>query len=452
MDPADLDIRSALAAQRQGTLTSWDLTTACLARIEAQNDTYRAFIAMTGSEALAAAAAADHARGRGEWLGPLHGIPVSLKDLVDQRGVPTTAGSRVAPATPASADAPVTARLRRAGAVLVGKCNLHEFAFGTTSEESAFGAARNPADPSRSPGGSSGGSAIAVKTGMSLASIGTDTGGSVRIPAAACGIVGLKPGLGEISCDGVVPLSRTLDHVGPLAKTVADAAIVYSAVTGAVVPALDRPRSIGGIRIGVLGDYFTARLEPDVAALVGAAQERLAAAGAVIEEVALAHAETIAPVYLTIVLAEAAAYHGETLDTVPDRYSPGVRQRLEAGRYVLAEDYLRALRGRDVLRAIVDGALGAYDVLLAPTLPIEAPVIGTLSVTIDGVAEPVRNLMLRLTQPFNVTGHPAISIPCGTTKAGLPAGLQLVGRHGLTPELLGVALACEPYIRGESAS
>jgi len=452
MDPADLDIRSALAAQRQGTLTSWDLTTACLARIEAQNDTYRAFIAMTGSEAMEAAAAADHARGRGEWLGPLHGIPISLKDLVDQRGVPTTAGSRVAPATPAAADAPVTARLRRAGAVLVGKCNLHEFAFGTTSEESAFGAARNPADPSRSPGGSSGGSAIAVKTGMSLASIGTDTGGSIRIPAAACGIVGLKPGLGEISCDGVVPLSRTLDHVGPLAKTVADAAIVYSAVTGEAVPALDRPRSISGIRIGVLGDYFTARLEPDVAVLVGTARERLAAAGAVIEEVALAHAETIAPVYLTIVLAEAAAYHGETLERVPDLYSPGVRQRLEAGRYVLAEDYLRALRGRDVLRAIVDGALGAYDVLLAPTLPIEAPVIGTVSVTIDGVAEPVRNLMLRLTQPFNVTGHPAISIPCGMTKAGLPAGLQLVGRHGLTPELLGIALACEPYVRGESAA
>ena len=452
MDPADLDIRSALAAQRQGELTSWDLTAACLARIEAQNDTYRAFITTTSSEAMSAAAAADHARGRGEWLGPLHGIPISLKDLVDQRGVPTTAGSRVAPATPASADAPVTARLRRAGAVLVGKCNLHEFAFGTTSEESAFGAARNPADPTRSPGGSSGGSAIAVKTGMSLASIGTDTGGSIRIPAAACGIVGLKPGLGEISCDGVVPLSRTLDHVGPLAKTVADAAIVYGAVTGNLVAALERPRPINGIRIGVLGDYFTARLEPDVAALVGAARDRLAAAGAVIEEVALAHADTIAPVYLTIVLAEAAAFHGETLERVPDRYSPGVRQRLEAGRYVLAEDYLRALRGRDVLRAIVDGALGSYDVLLAPTLPIEAPVIGTVSVTIDGVPEPVRNLMLRLTQPFNVTGHPAISIPCGITKAGLPAGLQLVGRHGLTPELLGVALACEQHIRGVSSS
>jgi aspartyl-tRNA(Asn)/glutamyl-tRNA(Gln) amidotransferase subunit A len=137
---------------------------------------------------------------------------------------------------------------------------------------------------------------------------------------------------------------------------------------------------------------------------------------------------------------------------MPERYSPGVRQRLEAGRYVLAEDYLRALRGREVLRAIVDGALGAYDVLLAPTLPIEAPVIGTTSVTIDGVAEPVRNLMLRLTQPFNVTGHPAISIPCGTTKAGLPAALQLVGKHGLTPELLGIALACEPYVRGDSAT
>ena len=174
-------------------------------------------------------------------------------------------------------------------------------------------------------------------------------------------------------------------------------------------------------RIGVLGDYFTARLEPDVAALVDAARERLAAAGAVIEEVALAHAETIAPVYLTIVLAEAAAYHGETLERMPERYSPGVRQRLEAGRYVLAEDYLRALRGRDVLRAIVDGALGAYRCAARADASDRGPVIGTVSVTIDGVAEPVRNLMLRLTQPFNVTGHPAISIPCGMTTGRPPS-------------------------------
>src|SRR3954468_8647381 len=230
MTPADLDIVSAGRLLRRGELTSRELTRACLARIDALNPWLNAFIAITGDEALAAASDADAELARGEDKGPLHGIPVSLKDLIDQHGVPTTAASHVVDPRPAEADAPITRALRAAGAVLVGKTNLHEFALGTTSDESAFGPVLHPAATDRSPGGSSGGSAVAVATGMSLASIGTDTGGSIRIPAAACGVVGLKPGIGEVPTEGVIPLSRTLDHAGPLARTVADAALVYAAL------------------------------------------------------------------------------------------------------------------------------------------------------------------------------------------------------------------------------
>jgi aspartyl-tRNA(Asn)/glutamyl-tRNA(Gln) amidotransferase subunit A len=445
MIPADLDIQRATRLLRSGDLTSVALTEACLARINEQRS-LNAFIAVMADEAFAAAQAADAARARGHWLGALHGIPVSLKDLIDVRGIATTAASKVASTTPAAADAPVTSALRRAGAVLVGKCNLHEYAFGTTSEESAFGPVRHPQDPARSPGGSSGGSGVAVATGMSLASIGTDTGGSIRIPAAACGLVGLKAGYGEISCEGVVPLSRSLDHTGPLARTVADAALLYDVLTGQ--PATDAlsVQDARGRRFGVLGGYFIERLEPGVRTAFQSACATLEHAGAVLEEIAIEHAEVIAPVYLSIVFSEAAVFHAQTLESVPELYSPGVRMRLEAGRYVLAEDYLRALCGREVLRAAVDGALGGVDALLTPTLPIEAPLIGAATIDIDGSPESVRNLMLRCTQPFNLTGHPAITIPCGIGSAGMPCGLQLVGRSGATRDLLEAAMACEGHI------
>jgi aspartyl-tRNA(Asn)/glutamyl-tRNA(Gln) amidotransferase subunit A len=445
MLPADLDIHSALRLLRSGDLTSVALTEACLARI-GERRALNAFIAVTADEALAAAEAADAARARGGWLGPLHGIPVSLKDLIDVRGIATTAASKVTARTPAAADAPVTSALRRAGAVLVGKCNLHEFAFGTTSEESAFGAVHHPNDPARSPGGSSGGSGVAVATGMSLASIGTDTGGSIRIPAAACGLVGLKAGFGEISCEGVVPLSRSLDHTGPLTRTVADAALLYEVLTGRTSPDTRPACDVRERRFAVLGGYFVERLEPGVRTAFRTACARLQEAGAVLEEISLAHTDTIAPVYLAIVFAEAAVFHAHTLESVPDLYLPGVRMRLETGRYVLAEDYLRALRGQEVLRAVVDGALAGADALVTPTLPIEPPRIGDAAITIDDVAEPVRNLMLRCTQPFSLTGHPAITVPCGVGSAGMPCGLQLIGRRDGTSNLLRAALACEPHI------
>jgi aspartyl-tRNA(Asn)/glutamyl-tRNA(Gln) amidotransferase subunit A len=447
-DLCALDIGTASERIRHGELSSLALTESCLEQIQRLNGQVNAFITVTRDEALASAREADAEIGRGEWRGPLHGIPISLKDLIDQRGIVTTAGSRVSDAVPAAADAPVTASLRQAGAVLVGKTNLHEFAFGTTSDESAFGPVRHPLAHERSPGGSSGGSAVAVATGMSLASIGTDTGGSIRIPSAACGLVGLKPGWAELSCDGVVPLSHTLDHIGPLARSVTDAAIVYHVLAGLPAQALPA-RPVGGLRIGVLRDYFEELLEPDVRACVDSVQGQLLEAGASLVDVRLPHAADITAIYLGIVFGEAAAVHARALEERGERYQPGVRLRLEAARFVLAEDYVLARRGRGMLRAEVDHALEACDVLMAPTLPIEAPPIGANSVTIDGTSHPIRNLMLRLTQPFNISGHPAVTIPCGRTANGLPCGLQLIGRRGATGSLLESALACEPYgIRG----
>jgi aspartyl-tRNA(Asn)/glutamyl-tRNA(Gln) amidotransferase subunit A len=443
-DTPPLDMVTAAHRLRTGNLTSVALTEACLAQIAARNDELRAFIALTADSALAAARDADRELAAGYDRGPLQGIPISLKDLIDQAGVPTTAGSRVTGDSPASADAVVTARLKAAGAVLVGKTNLHEFAFGTTSEDTAFGAVRNPHDTSRSAGGSSGGSAVAVATGMSIASIGTDTGGSVRIPAAACGIVGFKPAFGEVPCEGVVPLSATLDHVGPLARSVADAAAIYH-VLARSAPRPPVVRQARSLRLGRLGGYYEARLEPGVHERYVEALGKLAGAGIAISDVTLPHAADVAAIYLGIVLPEASAYHAATLERCPERYTAPVRVRLEMGGYILAEDYLRARAGRELIKREVDAALADLDALVLPGLPVAAPVIGTESIAIDGTSEPVRALMLRLTQTFNVSGHPAIVLPCGKTEHSLPVSLQLAGTRSAS--LLDVAAGVEAILR-----
>jgi aspartyl-tRNA(Asn)/glutamyl-tRNA(Gln) amidotransferase subunit A len=430
--------------------TSEQATEECLQRIEAEGERLNAFITVMADDARRRARQADQEIAAGHDHGPLHGVPISIKDLIDIRGLPTTAASRVREGHVADRDAASIAHLTQAGAVLVGKTNLHEFAFGTTNEDSAFGPARNPHDPSRSPGGSSGGSGASVATGMALASIGTDTGGSIRIPAAACGIVGLKPSFGEVSTDGVVPLSTTMDHVGPLTLSVADASLVYHALLGDAPVAPPVPMPAPGLRLAVPRRYFCDLLDDEVRARFDEALERLRWAGVHVDDIEIRHAADIAAVYLHIVLSDAAAYHAEALETMPQRYTAAVRLRLEMGRYILAEDYVRALAGRQVLRREVDAALAQHDALVLPTLPIPAPPIGAATVQVGSSQESVRNVMLRLTQLFNVTGHPAISLPSGRTASGLPTAVQLVGCIGQTDALLRVAMACEPHVTSPS--
>jgi aspartyl-tRNA(Asn)/glutamyl-tRNA(Gln) amidotransferase subunit A len=446
-----VSIAGLAQALRAGEVTAETLTDRCLAAIGERNPSLNAFISVFEQDAREQARRADAELAAGQDRGPLHGIPVSLKDLIDVAGTTTTAGSRVRAGHVAATDAPIVRRLREAGAILVGKTNLHEFALGTTNEDSAFGPARHPLDPSRIAGGSSGGSAVSVAAGMAHASIGSDTGGSIRIPSAICGLVGLKPSFGEIPTDGVVPLSQTLDHIGPICRSVADAATVFDVLRGNPAGERPAPRAISGLRLGLLREYFMTVLDPQVAAAFEQACARLRDAGVTIDEVSIPHAGDIAPVYVHLALAEAAAYHGKTLDSRAEDYTPNVRVRLEMGRYILAEDYVRALRGRAVLMTEVDAALKGRDGLLLPSVPIPATKIGAVTVKLAGTDEPIRNVMLRLTQLFNITGHPAISLPCGTTLEGLPIGAQVVGAAHRTTELLQLAAGLEPYL-GPGAS
>jgi aspartyl-tRNA(Asn)/glutamyl-tRNA(Gln) amidotransferase subunit A len=428
-------------------ISALEATDDCLRRIDADNARLNAFILVLADEARQQARDADRELAAGFDRGPLHGVPVSIKDLFDVRGTPTTAASRVREGHVADEDAPAVTRLRDAGAVLIGKTNLHEFAFGTTSEDSAYGPVRNPHDPSRSPGGSSGGSAASLVAGMALATLGTDTGGSIRIPAAACGTVGLKPTYGELPVHGVVPLSRTLDHVGPLGLTVGDVRHVFRALRGTASAELSRPGA-RNLQLAVPRNYFCDLLDEEVRQQFEGSVAALRAAGSTVVETAIGFSTLIAPVYLHICFGDAAAYHAATLETVPERYTTPVRLRLELARYVLAEDYVRALEGREALRREVDAALSGPHALLLPTLPIPAPPVGANTVQVGLSEQPVRNLMLRLTQLFNLTGHPAISLPCGRTSAGLPCGLQLVGARGQTDKLLDVAECVEQVLGG----
>jgi aspartyl-tRNA(Asn)/glutamyl-tRNA(Gln) amidotransferase subunit A len=433
------------AALRNGRTTSLAATEQCLARIADASPSINAFITVLERDAIARARAADEEIATGRYRGPLHGVPISLKDLFDLQGTPTTAASAVRRGHVARRDATVVARLRDAGAVFVGKTNLHEFALGTTNEDSAYGPVKHPLDPARSPGGSSGGSAAAVLAGMCAASIGSDTGGSIRIPSAACGLVGLKPRLGEVSTDGVVPLSRTLDHVGPICWSVEDAALLYDVLRGAPASTgAPAPVPARGLRVGVAGGYLSARLDPEVRRAFDAAARRLEAAGVLLDEVTIPHAADAPAVYVHIALAEAAVYHATALERQPEDYTEPVRLRLEMGRRILAEDYVRAMRGREVLSQEVDEALRERDALLLPSLAVPATPLGASTVLVDGAPEPVRSITLRQTQLFNITGHPAISVPCGRTAAGLPVGAQLVGMD--TSRLLAVARSLEPIL------
>lgn len=437
-----MSLTEAAAALRSNRGRSIDLVEQALEAIGRDQPRTNAFIRVDADRARADAVRADADRARGIDRGPLHGLPISLKDLIDVAGEITTAASRVLATRVAPADAPVVTRLREAGAILIGKTNLHEFALGTTSEDSAFGAVHNPLDPTRSAGGSSGGSAAAVACGMGLASIGTDTGGSIRIPAAACGVVGLKPTTGEVPAEGVIPLSTSLDHVGPITTSVADAALLWAVLAARQTPDLSARK--GSLSLVRLRGYFDDPVEPAVRTAFNQAVATLAAGKARVRDAELTSAAGIVEAYVNVVLAEGAAWHRHFLDTRGQDYAPIVRARFESGRTIPAIKYLDGLAFCRALRHEVSHLLADADALILPTLPITAPLLGADEITIDparGDRTPIRSAMLKHTQPFNMSGHPAISLPIRA--AGLPVGLQLVGRFNDTAGLLRIAAECE---------
>lgn len=448
-----ISIAEAAKLLRARQLSPVELVDATLDRIAALNPSLNAFITVIADRARHQARIAEREIARGRWMGPLHGIPISLKDNIWTRGVRTTAGSKILTDFVPSTAADVATGLERAGAVLLGKTNLHEFAYGITSNNPHFGPVRNPWDSGRIPGGSSGGSAAAVAAGMCFGSIGTDTGGSIRIPSALCGTVGLKPTFGLVSVEGIIPLCVSLDHAGPIARSVVDACILLEAVAGEFpksAPRLDY-RKLGRalpkkFRVGWPEHYFLERVDPEVLTLIENAVRVFRSLGARVASVPLPRlAEILLPATNDIALAEATHYH-ESQGYFPARaadYGADVRKRLEAGTRVAAVDYLRGRAKKAEAVAEFGAAFERVDVILAPSSPIPAPHVGKEEVETAGEKETMRSALVRMNRPANFTGHPAISLPCGFTSHGLPVGMQLIAPHWSEARLLAIAAAYE---------
>lgn len=417
-----------------------ELTQAMLARTEALEPQINAYITVTGEQALEEARAAERNILLGNYLGPFHGIPVGLKDLLMTRGVRTTAGSAVLDDFVPDEDATTVTRLRQAGAIITGKLNMHEFATGITNNNYTFGPTHNPWKLGYIPGGSSGGSAAAVAVSMCSASLGSDTGGSIRVPAALCGNVGLMPTYGRVSRYGAVSLSWSLDRIGPITKTVTDAALMLGVIAGydpldtstPPVPVPDYTAGIedgvAGMRIGIPRNYYFENIHPEVKERVEQAIETLAELGAVPVEIDLPDIELSLVLEFAIVLPEATSYHEHLLRDRADRYAPDIRVTMQAGEGISATKYLKAQRLRTLIKQSFRAALEQVDVIVTPTVPSPAIPIGEETVTIAGNEEPTLNAFIRYTCPIDLSGQPAISIPCGFSSEGLPIGLHLIGR------------------------
>jgi len=419
-----------------------EVVRACLDRITALDGTLRTFITVCAEPALQAAHAALARVLAGETLGPLDGVPIGLKDLFDTAGVRTTAGSRILADRVPGTDATVVTRLTGAGAIVLGKLNMHEFAYGPLGRNAHYGDTVNPWDAGRPrvPGGSSSGSGAAVAAGLVPAALGSDTGGSIRMPASLCGVTGLKPTYGRVSRAGVLPLAWTMDHVGPMARTAEDCALLLGAMAGydpgdastSVLPVPDYARalsgSIAGVRVGVLRQGFLDASAADVAAGVEAAARMLQSLGAKTDDAAIEQMEHVPAAAFAIVASEALAYHAGWLKSRPADYQPDVRERLQAAAFVTGAQYVRAQQTRALIRDAVDEALRHRDLLLAPATPITAPALDETHADIRGERVSVTAAMIRLTRPFNLSGHPVCAVPCGFTAEGLPIGMQIIGR------------------------
>ncbi len=452
VQPYQLSLSEAADRVRRRELSPVDLAESVLGRIEAVDDRIGAFASITADRALADARRAADEIASGNYRGPLHGVTVGVKDLVDTAGIATTSSSKTRADNVPNADAAVVKRLSGAGAVLVGKTHTHEFAYGVLTPTT-----RNPWDLDHVPGGSSGGSAAAIAAHMCHGAIGTDTGGSIRIPSAACGTVGLKPTYGRVSRRGITSLSWSLDHAGPITRTVRDAALMMNVLAGydradpgsanELVPdfAAELDEGVEGMVFGVPTNYFFDPIDSEVEAAVRAAVVVLEDLGAEIRDVELPLTDTYMPVEFAILVPEASAYHQQLLREKADLYTEDVRVFLEAGELMLATDYIKALRVRTLIQ---EGWRDLFnheglDAVLAPTLPATAARIGQAAFDWDGVEEPVINAYVRTSAPGNLTGLPGLSLPCGFSNDGLPIGLQILGRPFAESTLLRIGAAYE---------
>jgi aspartyl-tRNA(Asn)/glutamyl-tRNA(Gln) amidotransferase subunit A len=419
--PWALSISAAAERIAAGELAPSELVASVLERLDATEPRVRAFVLVDAERAIREARSQDEQSG-----GPLRGIPIAVKDIFDVAGLPTRCGSEAyADAAPAAADADAVARLRAAGAIVIGKTATHELACGVYTPPT-----RNPWDLERSAGGSSGGSAAAVAAGAAMGAIGSDTGGSIRIPASHCGLVGIKPTYGRVSRAGALVLSWSLDHVGPLARTVEDAALLLSVLAGPDVCDGASDGDVAGLRVGLLRDAPFLPFEPDVQLALDHAVGILESAGATIEETSIPELERSLTVEFAIVAAEAASYHEARLARAADRIGDDVRGLLETGLLLPASLYLRAQRARRLIQQAVEAAFaaGRLDALIAPTVPAAAQRHDQLEYELAGTREPVIEALVRTTAPFNLTGLPAVAVPTGLGSSGLPGSVQIAAR------------------------
>ena len=436
-----------------------EVTLAMLQRIEKLNPILNAYINVTSEQALKSAQDAEKEIQQGKWRGQLHGVPVALKDLFDTAGVKTTAASALFKDRVPEQDAEVVRRLKAAGAVLLGKLNMHEFAYGGSSTVSYFGAVHNPWELSHIAGGSSGGSSAALAAGLCFGALGSDTGGSIREPAAYCGIVGLKPTYGLVSTQGAIPLSWSLDHVGPMTRSVIDAAIMLQAIAGydqheitsqrIKIPNYTAalPSKTSGLRLGTPREFFFASLEPEIEAVTNEALSVLRKLTSGSEHDVTVPLSNITD--MTVLNAEAWAYHAEFIAKTPENYQQPTLMSLRRAAEIGTRDYILARRELERLRQDMHGVFDAVDLIVTPTSPIPPPLISTLDAAYNNPApqltdfSDVRRLVLRNTAPFDKYGLPTVSIPCGFTSTGLPVGLQISGPHGSEAAVLQLAHAYE---------